>query len=302
MLLGDDAAQLSACTVHSWCMSLIRRMPGMFGCEGYSVIDREDQLRLFKVVCGRDAGAALSPAADLCDIYSFARNCTISLSQSLTHFDADLLRSKQSISQAFSTYEQRKKDRKYLDYDDVIDVVATVLRDDEDVRHFVATKYDHILVDEMQDTNPLQWQLLEAIRQHVLLYCVGDDAQSIYGFRGADFRNVHSFADRVPGSTVLKLQENYRSTQPILDLANWLLRQSPLAYDKELLAVRGAGPKPKLLETESEWDEGQWIANDVVKSGLEGPHGPHPLSIRRTIHRGSVLCADLRCSPRYATC
>ena len=77
----------------------------------------------------------------------------------------------------------------------------------------------------MQDTNPLQWKLIEPLREHVTLYCVGDDAQSIYGFRGADFRNVHQFSDRVQGSVTLRLEDNYRSTQEILDIPNWLLAQ-----------------------------------------------------------------------------
>ena len=77
------------------------------------------------------------------------------------------------------------------------------------------------------------------MRDPAKLFCVGDDAQSIYAFRGADFRNVHSFTERVPGSTVLKLEENFRSTQEILDLSNWLLDESPLNYDKHLRAARG---------------------------------------------------------------
>jgi DNA helicase-2/ATP-dependent DNA helicase PcrA len=203
MQLGEKAAQLSACTFHSWCMDLIRRMPGIFGCADHSVIDRDDQLGLFKVIRARHTRVALPRAADLCDIYSFARNCKISLSQSLERFDHDLLRLKSDIALVFGEYETRKKDRRYLDYDDVLDVVATALRADEDVRTFVGTRYDHVLVDEMQDTNPLQWHLLDAIREHVRLYCVGDDAQSIYGFRGADFRNVHSFRERVPAGPIV---------------------------------------------------------------------------------------------------
>jgi len=93
------------------------------------------------------------------------------------------------------------------------------------------------------------------------LFCVGDDAQSIYAFRGADFQNVHSFIKRIPGSTVLRLEHNYRSTQEILDVSNWLLGQSPLKYGKKLTAHRGKGTKPQLID----FDEAEWIADDLIE-------------------------------------
>jgi superfamily I DNA/RNA helicase len=103
-----------------------------------------------------------------------------------------------------------------------------------------------MLVDEMQDTNPLQWAILEPLKDKTSLFCVGDDAQSIYGFRGADFENIHHFKERVPDAEIFKLEKNYRSTQEILDLSNWLLDQSPIHYDKKLEAYRGDGIKPRM--------------------------------------------------------
>ena len=86
----------------------------------------------------------------------------------------------------------------------------------------------------MQDTNPLQWDLLEPFQNICNLFCVGDDAQSIYSFRGADFRNVHLFTERVKDSEIYKLEDNYRSTQEILNLSNWLLEKSNINYNKKL--------------------------------------------------------------------
>ncbi len=103
------------------------------------------------------------------------------------------------------------------------------------------SRYDHILVDETQDTNPLQWIILDGLKDPAKLFCVGDDAQSIYAFRGADFRNVHSFKKRIPDSVVLKLEDNYRSTQEILDISNWLLKESPLKYKQRISRLSG-GP------------------------------------------------------------
>ncbi len=142
--------------------------------------------------------------------------------------------------------------------------------------------YDYILVDEMQDTNPLQWLIIDGLRDPAKLFCVGDDAQSIYAFRGADFQNVHSFTQRVPGSVVLKLVENYRSTQDILDVANWLLKQSPLSYDKQLTAHRGKGAKARLIEFEVDLDEANWIAEDLVRRQGEGAEWRDHIILTRT--------------------
>ena len=251
-------------------MTLIRRMPKLFGCVGHTVIDRDDQLQIFKRLRGSGKANVLPPAATLCDIYSFARNTRSSLTKTLeTHFDAHLP-AKEQVANIIRAYEAKKKERRYLDYDDILDVVATVIKRDPAVRDFICQQYDHLLVDEMQDTNPLQWDLLEPLCAKVKLFCVGDDAQSIYGFRGADFRNVHSFSQRVKDSVVLRLEQNYRSTQEILDLSNWLLKESPVQYNKHLVAVRGQGIIPKIIDFTSEWDEARYVVDDISKRRGEG--------------------------------
>lgn len=268
--LGDRAEGLNASTFHTWCMTLIRRMPKLFGCVGHTVIDREDQVHLFKLLRGSEKANSFPPAAILCDIYSYARNTRSSLSKTLELNYDEQLPVKEKIADVIRGYEAKKRERQYLDYDDILDVVATVLKQDADIRAYVSKQYDHLLVDEMQDTNPLQWDLLEPLCDTVKLFCVGDDAQSIYGFRGADFRNVHSFTQRVSDSVVLRLEQNYRSTQEILDLSNWLLANSPIDYNKRLIAVRGNGHKPRLLDFESEWDEARWVADDLIRRRGEG--------------------------------
>ncbi len=268
--LGDRAEGLNASTFHTWCMTLIRRMPKLFGCIGHTVIDREDQIQLFKLLRGSEKTNQIPPAKTLCDIYSYARNTRSSLTKTLElHYD-EQLHVKEKIAGVIGAYEVKKRGRHYLDYDDILDVVATVLKQDAATRDYICQQYEHLLVDEMQDTNPLQWDLLEPLCHKVKLFCVGDDAQSIYGFRGADFRNVHSFAERVQDSVVLRLEQNYRSTQEILDLSNWLLTNSPIDYNKRLIAVRGNGHKPRILDFPSEWEEGRWIADDIARRRDEG--------------------------------
>lgn len=272
--LGPRAQGLHASTFHSFCMSLIHQHPQWFGCAGWSVIDREEQIDLITVLRHRRNG--LPRAAYLADIYSFARNTLCDLTKAISTYDENhdvrnpCLPRAAEIASIFRQYEDRKRKRHYLDYDDVLDVVATQLQTRPEIRNAASRRYSHIIVDEFQDVNALQWKLLGNFTASASLFCVGDDAQSIYGFRGADFRMIHSFAERVPGAAILRLECNYRSTQEILDLSNWLLQQSPLNYGKKLQASRGPGQKPRLLNFLTEWDEGAWIAHDLLARQRNG--------------------------------
>lgn len=256
LALGEEAKGLRASTFHTFCMYLLRRIPKAFGLEQFSIIDRDDQLMMFRLIRGRDDKKNpnyLPKPQELCDLYSFARNTRQKLSLALKDQIADIMKE----------YETRKKARSFLDYDDILAVVASALAQSEGLVDYVASICRHMLVDEMQDTNPLQWALLEPLKDHISLFCVGDDAQSIYGFRGADFENIHHFKERVPDAQIFKLEKNYRSTQEILDLSNWLLDQSEIKYDKRLDAHRGEGIKPKMHIFPNEFDEAKWIAIDI---------------------------------------
>ena len=263
--LGEQASGLRASTFHTWCMSLIRMAPGAFGGKDFTVIDRDDQVQLFRGIRGRSKlkSVDLPTPAQLCDIYSFVRNTRTNLSKALASNNPEFLEIKKHIAPLMKEYEDKKTERHYLDYDDILHLVAQRLKESPEFRSWMAKKYCHLLVDEMQDTNPLQWALLSPLIDTCKLFCVGDDAQSIYGFRGADFRNVHSFQERVPDATVMKLTKNYRSTQEILDVANWLLANSPLEYGKKLVAARGPGILPQIHTFGDEWAEGRWIAQDI---------------------------------------
>jgi ATP-dependent exoDNAse (exonuclease V) beta subunit len=127
------------------------------------------------------------------------------------------------------------------------------------------------------------------LKQYVSLFCVGDDAQSIYGFRGADFRNVHDFPKRVPGSITLKLQDNYRSTQEILDVSNWLLTESKLNYEKKLAAVRGHGRLPQLHTFQNEWEEGRWIADDLLERRRNGADWRQHMVLVRSAYDARII-------------
>jgi len=283
---SKDAKQLNGSTFHVWCMAIIKTNPKVFKVSDYTVIDREDQLGIFKLICGRNPKVIEETrlnASTLLDLYSFARNTRKNITETVRFkflnnsieekANKEIEKIKPYLASVFSTYESKKRERKYLDYDDILNVVAIGLKNNKEARDFITSQYDHILVDEMQDTNPLQWELLSSFQEKCCLFCVGDDAQSIYAFRGADFSNVHKFNERVPDSKTYLLEDNYRSTQEILDLSNWLLEQSPLNYNKKLNATRGTGEIPVIMNFENEWREAEWVACDILdnytKDGLE---------------------------------
>lgn len=304
LALGEQAKGLRASTFHTFCMYLLRRVPKAFGLEQFSIIDRDDQLMMFRLIRGKDDKKnpnQLPKPQELCDLYSFARNTRQKLSDALEKQHPEYLAFKDQIAKIMQEYETRKRARSFLDYDDILAIVASALDQSEGLVDYVASICKHMLVDEMQDTNPLQWALLEPLKDQVSLFCVGDDAQSIYGFRGADFENIHHFKERVPNAQVFKLEQNYRSTQEILDLSNWLLDQSEIQYDKRLDAYRGEGIKPRMHIFPNEFDEAKWIAIDIKERHyLQGHHwSDHMVLVRSSFAARHIEAACIAANVPY---
>ena len=268
--VGEVAERMRVGTFHRICLDLMRLEPDAFELRSYTIIDEDDREQLMRLARGRvlpnddgDRGSALPKASQLVTWLSYARNANIPVKQYLETqklFDEQQLA---NVLAVYTTYEDRKTAAHYLDFDDILRRCATVLISRREVRERIVGRIQHVLVDEIQDTSTLQWQLLHALRQKASLFCVGDDAQSIYAFRGADFKTVHSFAERVKGADVYYLTQNYRSTQEILDVSNWLLAESPLRYNKELQAIRGHATKPLLVECDDDLAQGLWVAADM---------------------------------------
>ena len=295
-----EAKQVSGSTFHSWCMDLITRYGSAFGLEGYSCIDEEDRESAISIAIGNlynkkklEVEEKQIRGSLLSDIYSYAVNTRQNLSTAIKmklypmqngeQIDEKVKKVKELIEPVIRAYIEYKRSRRYIDYDDMLMAVASVLKQNKELQEYVSSQYDHILIDEMQDTNPLQWMLIESFMNNCHLFCVGDDAQSIYAFRGADFKSIHSFVNRVPNSDVYKLEENYRSTQEILDLSNWLLDESPLNYNKHLFAHRGSGHKPIMQFVNNDWEEAEFITDNIEKNILDGLHYKSHMVLSRTI-------------------
>jgi len=283
--VGKVADSITAGTFHHFCLQVMRRVPKPFGVEDRTVIDRDDAQSLLQLIRGealkKGEKRDFPKAATILNYISYAKNCCLPLADYLQQFTELDDNTMNRLLEIAGLYEQRKQERRYLDYDDILHLFVQGIEGNDKLRERIAGLYQHVLVDEMQDTNPLQWRILQALSGQAQLFCVGDDAQSIYAFRGADFRNVHEFTSRLPDAAILKLQENYRSTQEILDMANWLLEQSSIGYGKELHAHRGRGLKPLLLDFESRFDEAAWIATDLQERHEAGtPWSNHMVLVR----------------------
>jgi len=283
-IIGKTADAVTAGTFHHFCLQIMRAMPKTFGEGQYILIDRDDQNELMKLSRGQlnKRGEKLPQASKLVNWYSYARNTNLSLKAYLEKYSGLSEEDRDKVLAILAGYESRKQVNKYIDYDDILSRFVEVLSENEAASAQLKKMFKHILVDEMQDTNPLQWKILDLLKDPAELFCVGDDAQSIYAFRGADFENVHKFQERVENAKVLKLERNYRSVQPILDLGNWLLDESAHSYDKKLTADRSEqADKPKIVEFHDEIDEAEWICNDIIerKEGF-GSYSPMMVLVR----------------------
>ena len=285
---NPQAKYLSGSTFHSWCFEIIKHHETAFHLEGYTCIDEEDRESAFKLIMGQLYGkkhlklqdVAIKPEL-LISIYSFSINTRKNLTDSIKvkmDISGDSPESiemigkmKEICEKVIRGYLEYKQQRRYLDYDDMLSVVAKTLKANPQLQYAVASQYSHILVDEAQDTNPLQWMLLENFFTDCHLFCVGDDAQSIYAFRGADFKSIHSFRDRVPSGEVCQLNQNYRSTQELLDLSNWVLSRSQLEYNKHLVGVRGSGEKPIMhLLISGGYQEAEEVTSIIQEGIVDG--------------------------------
>jgi DNA helicase-2/ATP-dependent DNA helicase PcrA len=240
----------------------------------FTVIDPGDAADLMDVIrhdLGLSARERRFPRKSTClAIYSHCANTDAPLPDVLrTAFPwcADWA---EDLKKLFGAYVERKQARNVLDFDDLLlywrEMVA-----DPDLGARIGGRFDHVLVDEYQDTNAVQAEILRGMRRtNRNLTVVGDDAQSIYRFRGADVRNMLNFAEQFPGATTVTLERNYRSVQPVLDAANRVLAGASAGFAKTLLAARPGGAKPDLVTCRDEPAQSRYVAETLLRHYEEG--------------------------------
>ena len=174
------------------------------------------------------------------------------------------------IEGLFGDYVKRKAERNLLDYDDLLLSWALLLEQAPSIATEIRGLYDHVLVDEYQDTNPLQSRILRALCTHGRLTVVGDDAQSVYAFRGATIRNILDFPQQFPGTRIVTLERNYRSVAPILETTNALISRSRERYSKHLWTERTGGEPPWLVTVRDEHEQTRFVVDRLLQLHDEG--------------------------------
>jgi DNA helicase-2/ATP-dependent DNA helicase PcrA len=193
------------------------------------------------------------------------------------------------LERIFADYVRRKTDANLLDYDDLLLSLALLLEHGGEVGDRIRGDYDHILVDEYQDTNPLQARILRALCPHGRITVVGDDAQSIYAFRGATIDNIMEFPAQFPDTTIITLEQNYRSTAPILHASNTVISRATVRYTKQLWTERDGGELPWLVTVRDEREQTRFIVDRLLELHEEGT----PLREIAVLVRAGYLSADL---------
>jgi DNA helicase-2/ATP-dependent DNA helicase PcrA len=284
-------------TFHSVANRLIRRHCAAVGLtESFSVLDRGDAADLMDVVrheLGFSKTEKRFPRKDTCvAIYSHRVNTQGTLEGTLKDAFPWCAEWEGELKTLFGKYVERKLDNQALDYDDLL-LYWHAMMEDASLAREIGEGWDHVLVDEYQDTNALQAQILERLRPDGGgLTVVGDDAQAIYSFRAATVENILEFEKRF-GAQVVTLEENYRSTQPVLDAANALMREASRQYQKELRGTRGEGPKPRYVTVADDAAQAKYVVTRVLEAREEGTDLKRQAVLFRSSHHSDVLELEL---------
>ena len=254
-LIGAVANDMWVRTFHSACVRILRRDIDRIGYDTrFNIIDSDDQKSLVKE-CLKELGfdeKQLPPRSVLSEISHAKDNLLTPESYALDY--ADDYRKKQ-IARVYSLYQHKLKTANDLDFDDLIMLTVRLFEENEDVLEFYRNKFKYVLVDEFQDTNKAQNELVILLAgNHRNLCVVGDDDQSIYKFRGADISNILDFEKAFPESRVIRLEQNYRSTQNILDAANSVIKNNYGRKGKKLWTDKGEGEKINVYKAANEYE------------------------------------------------
>lgn len=277
-LLGGLPTQgMQLGTFHAICARILRREADYlpFNSE-YVIFDSDDQLRLVKAIVKElNLNDKLYRPASLHAAISNAKNELLDASTLPVQTYRD-----EVLKRVFEAYENRLLEHNALDFDDLLLWTVRLFEQNPAVRQRYAEQYHHVLVDEFQDTNMAQYALVRHFASaHGNLFCVGDEDQSIYRWRGADWRNIRRFQQDYPQAQVILLEENYRSTQTILNAAMAVIQQNPHRQHKQLFTRRGAGEKLFFYEATDDYAEAQFVVDTIAQLVASGRFQPQDFAI-----------------------
>src|SRR5688572_394599 len=294
-LVGSASRGVQGGTFHGTAHRLLRRFGPAAGLPGdFTIMDQgdsEDLMQLGRAQLGyADKSRRFPKKETLQYVYSRHINTEIAIGDILREEYPPFVDYLPDFQRIFADYVARKGARNLIDYDDLLLFWATLLEASPELAGRIADLYDHVLVDEYQDTNVLQARILRGMcRTHRNISVVGDDAQSIYSFRGASFRNILDFPRHFPGTTIVALEQNYRSTQPILEVTNTLISRAPERFTKNLWTRRTGGEAPWLVTAKDEPQQTQFVVDRILELHEEGI----PLRQIAVLFRAGYMSAEL---------
>ncbi|MGD8385919.1 MAG: UvrD-helicase domain-containing protein [Desulfobacteraceae bacterium] len=264
-LADSRCRQVWGGTFHSLAHRVLRKNAALAGFDPhFTIMDRADMEEviqsLVKELNVKTGSVRFPKRSTLASILSKAVNLQTSVESLVEKDFSQFLEYVPHLEKLRGLYEEYKRNNQLMDYDDLLVYLGGLLREHEDLRSALGDQYRYIMVDEYQDTNGIQAEIICGLAsEHGNIMVVGDDSQSIYSFRGANYRNMFEFPHLFPGARVIKLEENYRSTQPILSFTNALMARASQKYSKCLTTKREGGARPRVVDTRTEPEQAAFV-------------------------------------------
>lgn len=270
-LIDEDISSMWIGTFHSICVRILRKNINKIGySSSFTIYDRDDQITVVKEAIGelgldRDIYKPRSLVNDISNIKSEGLSPKEYIDLNKTNFF------KENLGKIYEIYEKKLVSNNALDFDDLLIKTVDILRDYEDVRDFYRSKFEYIFVDEYQDTNKIQYEFIKLVAgNEPNLTVVGDNDQSIYKWRGADINNILNFHKDFPGAKIVKLEQNYRSTQKILEVANKVIENNRTRIEKNLWTSRNEGKPVVYREFPHSNEEEYGVINKIIGLHYKG--------------------------------
>jgi DNA helicase-2/ATP-dependent DNA helicase PcrA len=299
-LIGERATRVWAGTFHHIGNRLLRRAAPLVGYQpNFTILDSEDQLDILRLAMDdaklTGAGKLAPKPATVRHLISFSANINRPLAEVISQTDSALIAWREKIEVVAQAYGERKLATNCMDYDDLLIQWSRLIHEFPEQRDLQARTFQHLLIDEMQDTNTVQVGVVEALAAAGAgnLTAVGDDAQSIYRFRGADYDNILRFPERHPSARIFNLDVNYRSTPQIVAFTKASISRNTSGFGKELVSARPDGPRPLVVATEDAYDEAALICQQILEVREKGQSLGQIAVLYRNHHDSILLQGEM---------